>query len=1005
METRSRPPYSEEQRAVAAALDAGFCVKVSAVAGSGKTTTDRLIVESGAGGARHVLILMFNRALAAETRSSLGAAAEPPRSPPPSELSLMLEEAAIAQFGPEAVKHQSVTASTVHAAVQRLYGVQCENVMHLSNIVARDAPPAPRFASYAVDLLIFDEAQDISPLFMATIVKIIKDFRVKRVAVLGDERQCINEFQNADARYLSNFPELLARVAPPHLPCSGWRWKELTLTQTFRSTRQVCALINLLFGGTMLYSCRDGPRPKYHRFNVFQPWNMIKLIRDILKSGASLEDIALIAPSVNGGANAPLTRLIALLPRQEIPVSVARDEVDFEDESLRRGKLLITTIHKFKGRERRHVIVFGCDARAAQHFTHGCGSSEMLPNLWYVAFTRATECLYIVQSESAEPAPFFARRWDDLPQVCDMYVSLPRPHSRPVPTILARRPTVSRFGVSDLVRNTPDDLWISLQRDLHFDTEIVEPPSEIIEYPSFVRGTANTLEPISATIGTLVPMRLHAKLGAEGRDFELEMIDHLTSLHSFGTPEVVARALSRAREIASMHGARPLQLDCELAHILGSISAGNVHLLTQVPVHRVAEEFEDVIEECVKRLHGISPRARFEVLVAGTVEVGDAPCVVHGLIDCIDGDQPYEFKTKRNLSLEDERQCLVYAALREYRGEMGDRPFLLINARTGERRRIALKPGTGRALLEKLVNHRLARVDEVSDLEGLAHRVTELLPPSVALPAPPRVQLVEHDLVTLDSRTEMPLVVQSAGAAVESELVKKVGAHAPRVTANWRDFFAQGDDAFENDVDATFNLELKRALENDGATTFQDALTHAFRVTFTHAFEGAFARVPQTVSASASPAEREGGAVNARASRHEVVVSVMPQEYVETKVSEENEKGCDVVPQETKSDRRERSRRLAANLARCAWREYLTPAMVARLRTPLAPLRETPGRGKRVRASAQRARAAWCGAAPGFAGINAVGRRVASCKEGPKQTSRRSRSGGARAPERRTRRR
>lgn len=711
---------------MARAVIDGFCVIVNAVAGSGKTTTIRHVAEEYTG--HEILILMFNASLARETRDALGATSSPRRRAADTELSLAIEAAARAGGSEKEVG--GVTASTVHAAMQNLYGSTCMNDGQLEDLVTKDVPPAPRYAGYRVDLLVFDEAQDANALIMAAIVKIVRDFHVARIVVLGDTRQCIYGYKSADARYLTHFDEILRAVAPRGAPCTRWLWKRLTLCQSFRVTRPVCSLINSFFGASVLKSEREGPRPEYHKFNIFQPWNVIKLIRSIREAGAALEDIALVAPSVKGGPDSPIARLCGHLPLNGIPVYLVKDENgEFHSDLVSRGKVLVTSIHRFKGRERKHIIVFGCDARA-DFFTSAPASSELLPNIWYVALTRSLSGLYVLHHEGNEPTTFVERRWAELPQL----VTFRAHHGdamKSTKSFRKRIAKVSKIGVCDLVRHTPGDIWLALTRDLGITVEQVEEASEPVDFLATI-DMGGIYESSSAIIGSLVPMRLASRIGAQRCGTEIEMIDHLESLHRFGGADIVQRKLKRAREIAGFDN-RTLELDCELALILGSVSNGNYHLLTQISSFSFVESYRSAIEACADRLTGISSAAEFEVLALHTVTVDGQSVVVHGLIDCVDGNQPYEFKTKRDLCDEDERQCLVYAALRQARGINDDRPFLLINSRTGERRRITLPLGAGLTLLTQLVRYRLTRREDEATLEGLATRVTSFLPSRTAV--------------------------------------------------------------------------------------------------------------------------------------------------------------------------------------------------------------------------------------------------------------------------------
>ncbi len=151
---------SEEQRVIVEAVVRGtHNVLVNAVAGSGKTTT-MLHVATQLRDAR-VLALTYNARLKDETRRKRDA--------------LGLRNLEVHSFHAAGVKH--------YKAGWRDSGLQA----------LLDAPASRPTAPLGYELIIVDEAQDLTPLLFAFVCKLARDNAgaACRLLLMGDERQTI----------------------------------------------------------------------------------------------------------------------------------------------------------------------------------------------------------------------------------------------------------------------------------------------------------------------------------------------------------------------------------------------------------------------------------------------------------------------------------------------------------------------------------------------------------------------------------------------------------------------------------------------------------------------------------------------------------------------------------------------------------------------------------------------------------------------------------------------
>jgi len=360
---------SEEQRAVIEAVISGnFNVQVNAVAGSGKTTT-LLHVASLVPKEEKVLALLYSARLKDETREKAAG--------------LSLTNLHVHSFHAFAVGHYDKRATKDDG---------------LSLIVDADTTPV---RSFAYDLIVIDEIQDLTPLLSDFVFKILRDNRSSRsvrLLVLGDDRQNIFAFKSADARYLTLSPSVFGRVND--LP-----WLKLPLKTTFRLTKNMASFMNLNVLKYTLFEATKAPGPcvQYNRGNS---WDVATVLAEelggMLKSREiKPEDIFILGPSIKQGKasrQTPINNLANLLLGQGWPYYAPISEEQQLSDDSSRNKIVVSTFHQTKGLERKIVVIFGFCNSYFQYFARQ-EDPRAVPNILYVACTRATERLILVAED------------------------------------------------------------------------------------------------------------------------------------------------------------------------------------------------------------------------------------------------------------------------------------------------------------------------------------------------------------------------------------------------------------------------------------------------------------------------------------------------------------------------------------------------------------------------------------------------------------------------------
>ncbi|KAL5599805.1 hypothetical protein FOVSG1_007617 [Fusarium oxysporum f. sp. vasinfectum] len=218
-----------------------------------------------------------------------------------------------------------------------------------------------------------------------------------RIVVLGDERQSIYRFRGADPRYLTLAPEVLGPISP-------YPFAEVQLGNSFRLSSSTVQFINRVFLGGEQYisSSKRGPKPIVLGCNIWDSLALARAISPLVKRYKP-ENCVIIAPSVR--TRGPLQELTnALTQVYDLPIHVPPDEETPLNDKVINGKLCISTIHQFKGRERKLVILLGIDASYFEFFGRDL-PDDSCPNEVFVALTRSLQQLVLVHNDESRMMP------------------------------------------------------------------------------------------------------------------------------------------------------------------------------------------------------------------------------------------------------------------------------------------------------------------------------------------------------------------------------------------------------------------------------------------------------------------------------------------------------------------------------------------------------------------------------------------------------------------------
>jgi hypothetical protein len=408
---------------------------------------------------------------------------------------------------------RNVIVLNYHALGARYYTAECATDQGLKRVVEEDMSVVEGLSLPDFSVLVMDEQQDMTPILKRFVDKIIRDKgfigpdRIPndragqlRVVVLGDKRQEVYSFNNADSRFLTMAarPEVFGYV-------NKNPWTAADQTTSNRVTQQNVDFINQQMLkqplGMAMRAVRkqsqEGvpyPRPRYVICNPYEDI-LSEVLRLLDTCRLSPTEIIVLAPSVRGAS--PAVFLANDLALRGIPVFRSDSDVPDVASEVSNGKVLICTYHQAKGIERRASIVLGFDQGYHTWFDKTVSPRTEVSNPQYVAATRALEHLVLIHDSTRAALPFVDL--DKVDDSCELVTVRPL-QVEP----LAPKQGIPAFSVTALCRNLSETLITDCLRRLDF-TLLAAPAYGVPAAPNEILDRSGLLEGVSSITGTAAP--------------------------------------------------------------------------------------------------------------------------------------------------------------------------------------------------------------------------------------------------------------------------------------------------------------------------------------------------------------------------------------------------------------------------------------------------------------------------------------------------------------------
>ena len=351
---------SSEQRLVLENLQKGNNCVIDAIAGSGKSTTILSVAQELY--SKNILQMTYNSMLRCEVKEKI-----------------------------QKMGIKNISVHTFHSLAVKYYMLSAHTDTTLRYILFNKI--SPRTVIPAFDLIVLDEAQDMTFLYFRLMVKFINDMGTPfQLLVLGDYKQGLYEFKGADTRFLT----LASDIWHNHPLLKSKVFSYSTLSMSYRITQPIADFVNnVLLGENRMFACRDGEPVQYYRQSRYNTEKfVISQITNLLEQGAKPSDFFVLGASVKG-PNSHIRKMENALVSSNIPCHVPMIEGDKIDERVIDGKVVFSTFHSVKGRQRKYTFIVGFDN---SYYYHAKNANKIeCPNTFYVGCTRSTHGLYLLE--------------------------------------------------------------------------------------------------------------------------------------------------------------------------------------------------------------------------------------------------------------------------------------------------------------------------------------------------------------------------------------------------------------------------------------------------------------------------------------------------------------------------------------------------------------------------------------------------------------------------------
>jgi len=646
---------SDEQQHIINVMKKGGNVMVDAVAGSGKTTTIISLAKQIPN--KLILQVTYNSQLKTETRERI------------------LEEGL-----------NNVVIHTYHSLATNYYDKKSYTDDKMSNMIKDNISG---HSLYYCDIMVIDEAQDMTILYYTLLKKYIHDIgKPVKLLFLGDRNQGIYDFKEADTRYLTLANKLWSNYTPM-VSCP--------LHTSYRLTDNMSWFINTaVLGNERIITNNPVDIPvTYIKCDIWKESARIlfSIIMDyICNKKYKPEDIFILSPSIRN--NGPYKELENRLVKSKINCYVPLNDNTLSDKLILSKKLVFSTFHQSKGLQRKVVIVYNFDKSYLDYYAKG-SSEDCCPSPLYVAITRATRELILLEDSNTEPLPFLKTNIRTL--ACNYpnkIKCIPEHIKQPLDPYKAihmrsnnqhKTGSINKTDVTSLIRFIKTNILTDISDKLENLCVIETTKINNIHIECKIKGPYTT-EEVSHLNGLVIPF-IYEDRTQKG---ETTIINHIKK-HSKSNEYINKHLFENKYEkgtipyylfMTNIYKAITDKLLHKIRQLNGTYNWISVVTLDKC-LHNLNIYLHDDIDNIIYEYRMLDLKTDGPYNYSSD-KYGDIQ--ISGIIDGLTTSTLWEFKCVKEITIEHKLQLLVYAWLWEnsHKKYKGERDYKLLNIRTGE---------------------------------------------------------------------------------------------------------------------------------------------------------------------------------------------------------------------------------------------------------------------------------------------------------------------------------
>lgn len=603
------PPISIEQNNVLQQLLTNNVV-VDSVAGSGKTTCILHISKTFCN--KQILLLTYNSKLKFETREKVSK-----------------------------LKLHNLEVYSYHSFCVKYYDKQCFTDTVINKVTKNKKNPLNQFN---FDLIVLDEAQDITSLYYELVCKIYNDNSNanSNICIFGDKNQSIFDFNKADQRFIEYSTELF--------DFNSNNWSKCNLSVSFRITYEMSLFINncLLKEKRIISNKVSNNKPRYIICDCFEASRTLEEVKYYFNLGYKPSDIFILAPSIKGGES-PIRKLENKIKREipDVMVYVPINDNEKLDEEVFEGKIIFSTFHQTKGLERKVVLIFNFDD-SYFNFYKTNANPYICSNELYVATTRGIEQLSLFHHQSNKYLPFLDKNKINL--YCQVEES--QLHIFKVNSYNPFQKNIENIdtSITDIIKYLPQNIIDECFNKLH----IIPCPKYKISKINIPLKTSNekTTESVSEITGIAIPSMFELKIKNK-----MNIFNNLIEKSCLIQPEQKKYNINNI----NLNNLTPQEL-LYISNCWNTSKNGYLFKMYQITNYEWLTEKK--LNDCMDRLTelNISVDSLFECKICAENEIELLNRKLNGYVDCIDkvNNIMYEFKCVEKLDKEHYLQLAVY---------------------------------------------------------------------------------------------------------------------------------------------------------------------------------------------------------------------------------------------------------------------------------------------------------------------------------------------------------